>query len=192
MSGGITLSLVLAIGSWSALAQKTKPADVNAAAEDSPAAWKEFSSAEGRFAVKFPGSPRQSTQEAGQFTLKLFQLTSAFEYSVMYADYPEWVNDNDPAMAKKILDSGLEGAVAEVQSRLLEVKEVSMGKHPGREFVERMRDGSILRGKTFLVGHRLYQVAITTPKEDGALPEAVKFSQATASKFLDSFHLLGP
>jgi hypothetical protein len=176
----------------SAFAQKTQPKDVDAVAEDSPAAWKEFSSAEGRFAAEFPGSPKQSTQPAGQFTLNLFQLTSAFEYSVMYADYPEWANDSDPALAKKILDSGLEGAVAEVHAKLLEVNEVFLGRHPGRQYVERMPNGSILRAKTFLVGHRLYQIAITTPKEEGAIAEAVKFYQATAAKFLDSFRLLEP
>jgi hypothetical protein len=192
ISGGVTLSMLISFGSFSALAQKPRPKEINAVAEDSPGAWKEFSSAEGRFAIQFPGSPRQSTQPIGQFTLNLFQLTSAFEYSVMYADYPNSVNDSDPALAKKVLDSGLEGAVAQVQSKLLEVKEVFIEKHPGRQYVERMPDGSILRGKTFLVGHRMYQLAITTPKEEGAIPEAVKFYQTTAAKFLDSFRLLGP
>ena len=187
--------LMLLLCSSSVLGQKTKPkdvADVSEVADASPAAWKEFSSTAGGFAIQFPGSPRQSTQPAGQFTLNLIQLTSAFEYSVMYADYPEWANDGDPALARKILDSGLEGAVAEVQSKLLEVKEVSIGNHPGRQYVERMPSGQILRGKTFLVGHRLYQLAITTPQEDGAVPDAVKFYQTTAAKFLDSFRLLGP
>jgi hypothetical protein len=173
-------------------AQKVPPKDVSEIADASPAVWKEFSSASGRFAIQFPGSPKESTQPAGQFTLNLIQLTSAFEYSVMYADYPEWANDSDSAVARKILDAGLEGAVAEVHSKLLEVKEVSIGKHPGRQYVELMPDGQVLRGKTFLVGHRLYQVAITTPREEGAPADAVKFYQTTAAKFLDSFRLLEP
>jgi hypothetical protein len=52
-----------------------------------------------------------------------------------------------------------------------------------------MPDGSVLRGATFLVGHRLYQIAITTPREDGAPDVAIKLYQATASKFLASFRL---
>jgi len=184
--------LLLVFFLQSAIAQKAQPGDVTAVAEDSPAAWKEFSSAEGRFAATFPGTPKQSKQPVGEFTLNLFQLTSAFEYSVVYADYPEWVNDSDPSLAKKVLDNGLEGAVAEVHSKLLEVREVYLDKHPGREYVERMSDGRIMRGKTFLVGHRLYQLVITTPKEEGMPAEAVKFYQTTAAKYLGSFRLLGP
>jgi hypothetical protein len=172
--------------------KKLSQKDVGEVLDANPAAWKEFSSAAGGFAIKFPGSPKESKEQSGEFTLNLIQLTSAFEYSVMYADYPEWANDSDPARAKKILDSGLEGAVAQVQSKLLEVKEVSIDKHPGRQYVERMPNGTILRGKTFLVGHRLYQIAITTPNEEGAVPDAVKFYQTTAAKFLDSFRLLAP
>jgi len=182
----------VALCSGFARAQKIQPRDVSSAAEASPAAWKEFSSTEGRFAAKFPGLPKASSQVAGEFTLKLFQLNSAFEYSVMYAYYPDWANDSDAALAKKILDSGLEGAVAEVHSKLLEVHDVSIANHPGRQYTERMLDGSILRGKTFLVGHRLYQIVITTPNEEGMPPEAINFYHTSASKFLESFRLLAP
>ena len=104
--------------------------------------------------------------------------------------YPSWANDEDPALAKKILDDGLAGAVAEVKSKLLEVEEISLQKHPGRQYTERMPNGNILRGKTFLAGNRLYQIAITTPKEEGKIPEAIQFYQVTANKFLGSFRLI--
>lgn len=184
------LFIVMAISAYVSIAQDARTKDVVSSPEASPDAWKEFSSTEGRFAIKFPGSPKQSSQPAGEFDLKLFQLTTAFEYSVMYADYPDWANDSDPARAKKILDDGLEGAVAEVHSKLLEVHEVFIDKHPGRQFVERMADGSVLRAKTFLAGHRLYQIAITTPAEEGVKPDVVKLYETTAAKFLDSFRLL--
>jgi len=173
-----------------ALAQKPQRQDLDEVADASAAVWKEFSSKEGGFSVQFPGAPTQSSQQMGDFTLKLFQLHTAFEYSVMYADYPSWANDEDPALAKKILDDGLAGAVAEVKSKLLEVEEISLQKHPGRQYTERMPNGNILRGKTFLAGNRLYQIAITTPKEEGKIPEAIQFYQVTANKFLGSFRLI--
>ena len=44
--------------------------------------------------------------------------------------------------------------------------------------------------KLVLVGQRLYQVAITTPREDGARPETVSFYNSIAQKFLDSFEII--
>ena len=173
-------------------AQKPQPKELNEVAEQSPASWKEFLSKEGGFAIKFPGVPKEESQPIGEFTLRIHRLQTFAEYSVMYADYPEWVSDKDPRLAKKVLDSGLEGAVAETKSQLLEVEEISLQNHPGRRYTERMPDGSVLRGKTFLVGHRIYQIAITTPKEDGVISDTIKFYHATASKFLESFRLLEP
>jgi len=172
--------------------QDSKPKDVDASAEQSPASWKEFNSKAGRFAIEFPGIPKESAQPVGEFTLKIHQLRTSFEYSVMYADYPEWVSDKDPALARKVLDNGLEGAVAAVKSKLLDVQEIALDNHPGRQYTERMPDGSILRGKTFLVGSRLYQIAITTPKEEDAPDAARQFYLTTAKRFLDSFRLLPP
>ena len=172
------------------VAQKSRQKDVEEIADASPAAWKEFLSKEGGFAIQFPGIPKESSQSMGEVDVKMHQLHASFEYSVMYADYPDWANDSDPRLAKRILDSGLEGAVAETKSKLLEVEEISLDNHPGRRYTERMPDGSVLRGKTFLVGHRLYQVAITTPKEDGAIPEAIRLYEDAANKFLASFRLV--
>jgi TonB family protein len=70
------------------------------------------------------------------------------------------------------------------------MSEISLEGHPGRLLKERMRDGSIMRVKMFLVGQRLYQVAVTTPREEGAKAETVRFYETTASKFLDSFKLI--
>lgn len=41
-----------------------------------------------------------------------------------------------------------------------------------------------------LVGQRLYQVAITTPREERASAEMVEAYQAMADKFLNSFKLV--
>ena len=52
-----------------------------------------------------------------------------------------------------------------------------------------MPNGTVMQVKMVLVGQRMYQVAITTPSEDGADPETVGFYNSTAQKFLDSFEL---
>jgi hypothetical protein len=173
----------------------TPPAQsVSQYVERNPANWKEFKSQEGAFSIVFPGQPKtriQPTEAPGiTFTLHLIQLTTFAEYSVMYADYPESISDRDPAVAQGVLDDGLAGAVAEVHSKLLSVKEISIDGHSGRLYAERMPGGEVLRGKTFLVDNRLFQIAITTPKEEGVDAETVNFYKQTATKFLDSFRLI--
>ena len=106
----------------------------------------------------------------------------------MYADYPIPVGDAE--VAKKVLDNGAKGAVESVNSELLELKEVALDGHPGRYLKERMPGGELMRVKMLLVGQRMYQVAITTPREEGASAEMVKQYETMADKFLNSFKLL--
>src|SRR5438309_7769028 len=96
VSSLVRVCLLIAVCSCLGLGQKPEPKDVVEVTEVSPSVWKEFSSAEGAFAIQFPGTPKETIQTLGEFNIKLFQLHSAFEYSVMYADYPEWANDSDP------------------------------------------------------------------------------------------------
>lgn len=161
-------------------------------AESDPQAWKEYSSAEGRFSILFPGKPGQDTKviEASdaQFKLSIHRLKTLAEYSVMYADYP--VPANDPAVAKLVLDNGAKGAVASVRSELLEINEIMLDGHPGRFLKQRMPGGEILWVKMFLVGQRMFQIAVTTPREDGASPQTISLYKTAADKYLNSFKLL--
>ena len=158
--------------------------------ETSAQSWKEYSSLEGGFSILFPGNPTQETQviepaPGVRLNLRVHVLRTLAEYSVMYYDYPMPVSD--PAVAQSVLENGAKGAVASVNSELLEFKEITLDGHPGRYLKERMPSGEIMRVKMLLVGQRLYQVAITTPREDGASAATVKSYAAMADKFLSSF-----
>lgn len=176
------------------VAQDTKPPSNTAPAETNPQAWKEYSSAEGGFSILFPGTPGDNTQlldaaPGVQFKLRIHSLkTPSAECSVMYADYP--IPVGDPAVARGVLDNGAKGAVASVNSELLELKEIALDGHPGRYLKERMPQGEIMRVKMILVGQRMYQIAVTTPREEGAAAETVRQYDSVADKFLNSFKLL--
>lgn len=141
----------------------------------------------------FPGTPESETQtvvggQGEKFKIQIHKLKALAEYSVIYADYS--IPVDDPKIANAVLDNGVKGAVAEVNSELLSVTEISIDGNPGRLLKEKMPDGSILRAKMYLVGKRLYQIAITTPREEGVSSELVAFYASTANKFLDSFKLI--
>jgi TonB family protein len=157
-----------------------------------PDSWKRFVSIEGRFTAVFPGSPKTSDETVSSsrfsFVAHKTQLTSLAEYGVIYGDYPKAFIDRTPADV--ILDQGAKGGVAEVNSQLLSISPITVNGYPGRFMKERMPNGTILQAKIVLVGQRLYQVAITTPREDGASPETVGFYNSLAQKFLDSFEII--
>lgn len=163
---------------------KTKPAELK------PPVWKEHSSAEGRFSLLFPGEVTVEDQviepaPGVQLKLRVHQAKTPVECSVMYFDYPMPLND--PEAARDVLDKGAKGGVAAVNSELLELKEITLDGHPGRYLKERMPGGEIMRVKMILVGQRLYQVAITTPGEEGASSKDLKTYQEMSDKFLNSF-----
>lgn len=185
----LLITLFLLAGASGAQGQTPAPL----AAERDQSLWKEYSSAIGRFAVLAPGelalvTQKMPTPDGNSILLFVHTLSTSAEYGVIYADYPFPVNGAE--MQKSLLDDGARGAVASVGSKLLEEREVALGAHPGRALKELMRDGRVMHVRMYLVGPRLYQVAVTLPALEAGTPAAA-FGEEVAKKFLDSFRLLG-
>ena len=149
------------------------------------ATWKEFSSSEGSFSILMPGEPTEQTKtvntKAGAIDLHLFIFQQKnVAYFVSYVEYQEeLVQANN---AEKLLDGARDGAVSNVQGKLLNEVSISLEKYPGREIRIQVPDGKhTIQTRMYLVKNRLYQVMIVTPKEDS-------FSK-DVTKFLDSFKL---
>ena len=185
----ILLVLLLPVGFAFSQEPITKPLQTSSPEADSTN-WKTFESAEGRFSIQFPGTPKVGTEplnSVNQVVLHKSSLTTKAEYGVIYADYPMKIEG--AAAAKQILDDGAKGAVAGVSSELLSISEISLSGNPGRALKERMKDGAIMQARMFLVGQRLYQIAITLPPMQGAKAEDVAVYEQAAIRFLDSFKL---
>jgi len=185
-----TLFITLFLLAPAAFAQGQAPAPL--AAERDQSRWKEYASAAGRFAVLAPGELKLDTQklptpDGAATTLFIHTLNTSADYGVIYADYTFPVRGAE--MQRQLLDDGARGAVASVGSKLIEAKEVSLGEHPGRALKELMRDGRVMHVRMYLVGSRLYQVAVTLPLLEAGTPAAA-FGEEVAAKFLDSFRLL--
>jgi len=150
------------------------------------ATWKEFFSNEGSFSILMPGVPTEQTKrlntKAGAIDMHLFILEQKnVAYFVSHIDYQEELlqqrNDDE------ILDGARNGAVKNVQGKLLSEVPISLDNYPGREIRIETSDGKhTIQTRIYLVKNRLYQVMIVTPKENS-------FSK-DVTKFLDSFKLL--
>jgi len=155
--------------------------------------WKEYSSAEGRFSILFPGKHTEETRVTQlapgvELRLRIYKHDTVAECSVMYSDYPMPLDD--PAVANSVLDAGARGAAATINAEVLELKEITLDGFPGRYLKERLTSKEIMRVKMYLVGQRLYQVAITTPAEQGLSADKIKTYEAMADKFLSSFKVV--
>lgn len=189
----LTVALVVCFSAAGSIVMgQSGPPGVWRSPDANPDSWKRFVSMEGRFTAVFPGSPRVSEQTISlppwNAVIHKTQLMSLAEYGVIYSDYPKEIVDR--TTADVLLDQGARGAVSEVNSQLLSINPITVNGYPGRFMKERMPNGTIMQAKLVLVGQRLYQVAITTPREDGASPETVGFYNSIAQKFLDSFEII--
>ena len=99
---------------------------------------KTYTSDEGGFSVSFPGSPAQDAQNVntpvGAIVMHTFLIEkSDYAYMVAYSDYPESLVSQTPADA--ILSGARDGAVANVQGRLVSETFISLQGYLGREML---------------------------------------------------------
>lgn len=149
--------------------------------------WEEFSSSEGAFSILMPGTPTEQTKTVntavGPIDAYFFLLERKdIAYMVGYSDYPDTVVQKTNPDA--ILEGARNGAVANVQGKLLNELIISLNGYPGRELkIEPAGGKGTIKAKIFIVGNRLYQVMVVTPKE--------KAFSKNVRRFLDSFKFLG-
>jgi len=150
-----------------------------------PAAWQEFSSADGNFAVLMPGTPsyekKNSTTALGPIDMHMFTLNIKRDaaYLIMYSDYPEIVTRAKP---EDLLDGGRDGALSNTKGKLVGEQNMSLDGFPGREIVVEVPGKGLLKLRVFLVGRRLFQVMAVGTRE--------MVEHEDASKYLTSFRLL--
>jgi hypothetical protein len=180
----ITLSIGVVVLCW-ALGGLTVWGTQQLAASDR-IAWRDYTSKAGAYSILMPGQPDEQKQSVDTSAGRVDVYTSIFEnragaFIVAYTDYPnDAVQGSDP---QALLDS----AINNLQGTLLNKANITLDGFPGREFeVEIPSDGTrptgVMTARHFLVGHRLYQVAVVTPKNPST-PD-------NAPKFLDSFRLM--
>ena len=145
--------------------------------------WKEYSSDEGKFKVDFPGNPSLKTQKVntavGEIQVNMVLLeVRGVAYMASFNDYPsEFIKNSNE---KDLLDGARDGAVANVQGKLLSEQIIELNNAPGREIRVESADGkNTIVARIYLAGSRLYQVLVVTPKANGF--------DKNIKKFLDSF-----
>jgi len=148
---------------------------------------KTFTSDEAGFSISFPGSPTQDAQNVntpiGAITMHTFMIEkSDVAYMVAYSDYPEsLVNQTPPDV---ILSGARDGAVANIQGRLVNEIFISLQGHLGREIIiEAPAAEAFARVRIYLVENRMYQIMALTSTQQESLTDEI-------TNYLNSFVIM--
>lgn len=180
----LALAVIAACGS----AAKPPPAAPVAIKNDPPAApppvddrWVPYTSADGGFTVKFPGTPAEQTEDVGDGVM--IHIASVDLGTAAYL--VGW--QIQPTTASKVPKEVLDGAQAGMLgafpgATVLAQSDVTLdGRYPGRALTTKIVDPDATQfSRYYLVGDRLYQLA-ALGEGDGA--------PADWKTFLDSFAL---
>ncbi len=145
----------------------------------------EYTSDEGKFTVSMPGKPSKDIKNiptaVGAISMYLFMVEKTnIAYMVAYSDYPAVVVENsDP---EKILDGAVNGAMQNMEGKLISQEQITYGEDPGREISFNAKKG-IAKGKAVIVlsGNRLYQVM--------AVGSNARYPNKTVKKVIDSLEI---
>ncbi len=154
-----------------------------APAQAAPAAWKTYTSPEGRFSVLMPNEPKASVDpiaEGPGAPGKTFLFTSAGPEGVFlagWADYAPGFKFDDQAELTANRDNFVKG----VQGKLLATRAITLNGAPGMEFDVEKTGMWIGRVRLYIIGNRPYQLMAIIP---GATLDTAK-----AARFFDSFRL---
>lgn len=154
-----------------------------------PKTWVEYKSQAGKFKIKFPQAPRESseTQEgsAGPATVYIAEHKGILLYVATYADAGVAIPD-----AKKFLTDIVQAWLEANSARNLHIvrnEEISVAGLPARS-LEVESSGDIVRVRWIIAKDRVYYQFVAAPKHQNAMMSENGY-QTLALAFFDSFEL---
>lgn len=145
------------------------------------------------FIFNVPDTPKYQVQplvtELGTIDFNICYVESKLNadpnqlYTLGYSDYPiNTIHSDSTASVDAFLQSSLDGALLNLNGKLLSKKEITMNGYKGLDFEISISDESIVdHFQTYLVKNRLYVLQVITLKDE-------KDNQ-WMEKFFNSFHL---
>ena len=106
--------------------------------------WITYDSEEFNFSVNLPSEPQTMSQEVptevGDLTMNMFMVDASADvtsknmvYMVIHTDYPKNEDRPEESKVQNMLDGSVNGAVSNVNGKLIYAKNVELNGFPGRE-----------------------------------------------------------
>ena len=156
--------------------------------------WINFKSPEGDYSILFPEQPSANHQnidsDIGELKMNIFMYQANDSnaddnilYGITSTAFPkDYLVDPTEDELKEFFRGSIDGAVNNVQGKLISEKIVTFEGYPGREFKIDYRDGlAFIFMRAYLVENTMYMLqTITVPSKD---------SNKSIYRFMDSFSL---
>jgi hypothetical protein len=156
----------------------------NSGAENTPASWQQFTSAEGAFSVALPNQPEKKVESAefpivGKIDFHMFMaMDSENVFVVGYADLSAAMKDKPQSFLdgfrKGVMEGGRKGMLESVKGRLISEKDLTLDGHPGKEYLIESSIG-ITTARFFFTGRRFYQALALNVAKNADSPAATAF-----------------
>ena len=176
--------LLLAACSASMAQTQTDPSD-----ESNPHKWVSYVSEAGKFKIKFPAKPTESSEvqegEGGPSNVYLAEYKGLLLYVTTYGNSASHITD------AKLYLKNVGNAWLDANSlhniHVLKDEEISFKNNPGR-FVVVETQMQVVRARWIVVGNRIYYQFVLAPKRYNA-PASENGYEKLATAFFDSFEL---
>ena len=145
------------------------------------------------FSIEFPAKPTNTTQNVnssvGELKMDIHMFDASSDggdnlvYGLITSEYPDsLINSNKTEFVPTFFRNSIDGAVKNVEGKLLSEKTIAIDKFPGREIKVDFRDGlATITMRMYLVKNKMIITqTIAEPTKDG---------NATALKFHNSLKL---
>lgn len=169
----------------------TTPANPTTPEPAPAAAAQEYVSEEGKYSIHFPGAPKEQRQTIPvegmgeiEMVAMIYEPSQQKVFMVAHADYPESMvkaaKKADKNAVSAIVDNAKQGAVGQMKLTISKEDKITVQDNTGISFVA--DNGNIhTQYQIFLVGNRLYQLAI--------LSQGQAVNEAEATPFFSTFKL---
>jgi len=123
--------------------------------------WFNYESSEFRFAVQFPAEPKVNSASTTAISLQAESPATGMVYDAGVEVLPLVPS---AAITEASLIAGRDGAVREINGKLISDCEIRIDGHPGREFAaigENNEKPVLICFRVFVIGNRLYRLHVT-------------------------------
>jgi hypothetical protein len=187
----LTIMMVLLAPAAFAAAYAQDPPPPPPAKDYFPNTWDEYSFPSGKFRIRFPQKPVESTTTDGKLKINSIQYKGLLDYQVSYINYG--VPIDDPQKVKEMLQGMKTAALNSIQAKGVQIiadREVVVDGHSGVFIHVEVGAREVIRLQWVAAGSRLYSISTTSRKGSPQELEGKDDFEKIVVGFIGSFHVM--